>query len=105
MTSNDDENKPSRPDLTNECEAHKYTCDLLEHIVYSLDSIEEIQVRQEQDIRHHIERTDQLQELAGKLTASVSDLTAFKNQIVGALKLVLSASAIAALVQLIRLLF
>jgi hypothetical protein len=96
--------KPSRPDLSQECDAHRYTCALLEEIIDSQHRIEEVQIRQEADIRHHIERTDAIQEVAEKLSTAVSSLEATRNQLIGAGKLFLGSSAVVALLKLLSLL-
>lgn len=94
--------KPKRPDLENECDAHRYTVDMLEHICDQQQDIMLVQVKQAADIEHHIERTDQLQDIVGGLAKSVSSLEATKQQLMGALKLILSGSAILALMQLAK---
>lgn len=95
---------PKKPNLDNECDAHKYTCEMLEHIVSSQNRIELVQVEQASDIKHHISRTDDLQKIVGDMSKSLGSLEATRNRIIGALQLLAGAGAIVSLVKLLSLL-
>lgn len=104
--------KPNKPPLDGESPAHRYTCETLEavyetqtKILESQQRIELVQVRQAADIENHIKRTDALQLIVERLDDKVASVDKARNQLEGALKLLLSISAIVAAIRLFALLF
>lgn len=97
--------EPKKPNLDNECDAHRYTCDMLERMVASQSRIELTQAKQAADIEHHIARTDELQRIVGDVSKALGSLEATRNRLIGALQLLGATGALVTLVKLFSLLF